>query len=94
MSYKSSFEFWDERVNKLKNRVIDITINPILKYFYKLVNCHLKKNHKWVEMGYVEKSLWGEFKLFKCKVCGKVDVVKGPFPPEHVNCRCTIKEGD
>ena len=98
MSGKIDFEKWGETVEDLKKDIYEVGIEPIclpiVKFLAKVITCWIKKEHEFNQMGYVENSIWGEFKLFKCEVCGKIDVIQGPFPPEHVNCRCTIKEGD
>ena len=35
-----------------------------------------------------------EYYILKCKICSKVKYEMCPFPPEHMNCKCIIKEGD
>ena len=60
----------------------------------KIWNCWIKKDHKWI-IKYKLHDIYGtEYQIIKCQICGKTKYEMGPFPPEHVNCRCTIKEGD
>ena len=94
MSDKSNFEVWGERVNELKDRIINITIIQILQFLDKLINCRVKKEHDWIRKFRTHDIYGTEFNIYECLICGKTKYEMGPFPPEHENCRCSIKEGE
>ena len=66
----------------------------MINFLAKLWYCWIKGKHEYLEIGHCNSLYFGEFKVYRCKKCNKIEIEKGPFPPEHVDCRCTIKEGE